>query len=132
MMTIAPRLIRHLILLALLLSPFAAADTPSATQPSQAATRPARNYCLTRQAVAGVSPLQWVFVVVTPEGAALVTAESKLQWSIEQIVPAGSTLEWAPGCLRTDGQPLGTAEAEATLKSFCLDHKIEFKHIPSG
>ena len=48
-------------------------------------------------------------------------------------LPAGSTLEWAPGCKRTGGEPLLSSEEEMQdFKAFCLEKNINFVLIPSG
>lgn len=95
-------------------------------------TQQARNYRLVRQAVAGMQPLQWVFVVVTPEGYVWVSTHEKLQWSVEQAVPAKATLEWAPGCKRMGGEPLESAQELEALAAFCKKRDVNFVHIPGG
>ena len=48
-------------------------------------------------------------------------------------LPPGSTLEWAPGCRRTGGEPLLSSEQEMEdFKAFCAAKKISFILVPSG
>jgi hypothetical protein len=48
-------------------------------------------------------------------------------------LPAGSTLRWSPGCERLGGEPLlSSATDMAAFVSFCRDHRVHFKLIPSG
>jgi len=48
-------------------------------------------------------------------------------------LPAGATLEWAPGCVRTGGEPLLSSEQEMEdFKAFCVERNINFILVPSG
>ena len=48
-------------------------------------------------------------------------------------LPPGSTLEWAPGCRRSGGEPLLSSEEEMeNFKAFCAEKKISFILVPSG
>ena len=96
------------------------------------ATQPAATYRLTRQTVAGTAPMQWVFIIVTPEGYPWVGTAEKLRWMIEQAVPAGATLEWNVGCKRIGGEPLDTVQELDALKAFCTERNVKFEHIPAG
>ena len=124
---------RYAAMLALVLPLLALGDTAPVVQPvAQPVAQPARNYRLVRQAVAGLKPIQWVFVIVTPEGYVWVATHEKLRWAIEHGVPANATLEWSPGCLREGSEPLETVEEIEALAKFCKTRDVRFVHIPGG
>jgi hypothetical protein len=95
-------------------------------------TRQSANCRLTRQTVAGLTPMQWVFIIVTPEGYPWVSTDDELRSTIEKAVPAEATLEWAPGCKRVGGEPLETAKELESLKAFCTGRGVKFVHSLSG
>jgi hypothetical protein len=95
-------------------------------------TRPSANYRLTRQTVAGLTPMQWAFIIVTPEGYPWVSTEDELRSTIEKAVPTQATLEWAPGCKRVGGEPLETVEELESLKAFCTVRGVKFVHSLGG
>ena len=105
-----------------------AATAPALRDHPAASTRPAATYRLTRQTVAGLAPMQWVFIIVTPEGYPWVGTDEQLRPMIEKAVPANATLEWVSGCKRVGGEPLDTAEALDALKAFCAARNVNFVH----
>ena len=118
--------------LALLFVGLVASHPPTSKGVDAPSTQPSSKYRMTRQGVAGLASLQWVFIIVTPEGYPWVATDAKLEWMIEQAVPANATLEWAPGCKRIGGEPLETVEEVEALKAFCLERNVKFVQIPGG
>ncbi len=48
-------------------------------------------------------------------------------------LPPGSILEWAPGCLRSGGEPLlSSSEDMEDFKAFCAEKNIKFVLMPAG
>jgi fructose-1,6-bisphosphatase len=48
-------------------------------------------------------------------------------------LPPGSILEWAPGCLRSGGEPLLSSPQDLEdFKAFCAAKKINFVLVPAG
>ena len=72
--------------------------------------------------------MQWVFIVVTPEGYPWVATPDQLRPMIEKAVPASATLEWLSGCKRVGGEPLETAEELDGLKAFCAARGVAFTY----
>jgi hypothetical protein len=47
--------------------------------------------------------------------------------------PKGSVLKWAPGCVRTGGEPLLSSKEDMdAFKEYCSSIGIQFLLIPSG
>ncbi len=104
----------------------------AAAEAASPATAPSKPYRMVAQVVDGLRPVQWVLVIMTPDGYAWVTAPGALNASIERRVPSGATLEWVPQDTIRGGEPLRSEHELDALRALCTERKIKFVHIPAG
>ena len=85
-------------------------------EPPPSGNAPPKIYRLVASVVDGSDPVQWVLVIITPEGYAWVTTPEALHRSVEHRVPEGATLQWVPQDTARAGDPLRTEQELDALR----------------